>query len=273
MIDAICIDQSHTEERNHQVAMMGDIYSNATCVVVWLGPESPVAAKLRNTCNFELSTMRKTLHQSEKRQELTRVLRELAGNEYWRRLWILQEYLLAQNITIWYGPHNICVGNFRYLLRKTVYDCSAIKILQGRHYRHFSSSRMSFDDIVTVHGCILKCSDKRDGIYALLSLLDKVERIRLSVIPDYSLTPIKILQRVLPKLHSNSAYKPRTTFTLCIILGLGALDYEFQKTINRTESLNFKRYYAEITMRLNGGQGVKERRENIIMRQRHVDQR
>jgi hypothetical protein len=41
-IDSICIDQDETpaaiEEKNVQVAMMGDIYKSAARVVVWLGP-------------------------------------------------------------------------------------------------------------------------------------------------------------------------------------------------------------------------------------------
>lgn len=37
-IDAICIKQHDTEERNAQVTIMGDIYENAKQVLVWLGP-------------------------------------------------------------------------------------------------------------------------------------------------------------------------------------------------------------------------------------------
>lgn len=39
-IDAICIDQSSMEERNQQVKLMGDVYSQARRVVLWLGEES-----------------------------------------------------------------------------------------------------------------------------------------------------------------------------------------------------------------------------------------
>jgi Heterokaryon incompatibility protein (HET) len=35
-IDAICIDQKSNKERNHQVKLMGKIYSNANLVVAWL---------------------------------------------------------------------------------------------------------------------------------------------------------------------------------------------------------------------------------------------
>jgi hypothetical protein len=36
-IDACCIDQNSDLERNHQVGMMGDVYSNARRTLVWLG--------------------------------------------------------------------------------------------------------------------------------------------------------------------------------------------------------------------------------------------
>ncbi|KAI9695745.1 MAG: hypothetical protein M1820_008417 [Bogoriella megaspora] len=42
-IDALCIDQSSVEEKNHQVRQMSKIYSNAKQVIVWLGGETPGA--------------------------------------------------------------------------------------------------------------------------------------------------------------------------------------------------------------------------------------
>lgn len=40
-IDAICIDQNSLLERNHQVALMGEIYTAAHNVIIWLGTGSP----------------------------------------------------------------------------------------------------------------------------------------------------------------------------------------------------------------------------------------
>src|SRR6202044_1762370 len=40
-LDMVCIDQSNTEERNHQVGLMNQIYSQAQEVLIWLGPGSP----------------------------------------------------------------------------------------------------------------------------------------------------------------------------------------------------------------------------------------
>lgn len=48
-IDFICIDQSNTEERNHQVDLMGEIYKHAEQVIIWLedeGCDVDAAAKL-----------------------------------------------------------------------------------------------------------------------------------------------------------------------------------------------------------------------------------
>jgi hypothetical protein len=36
-IDSICIDQTSTDERNQQVALMGEIYGRAMGVNIWLG--------------------------------------------------------------------------------------------------------------------------------------------------------------------------------------------------------------------------------------------
>jgi hypothetical protein len=43
-VDAICIDQENTEERNHQVRLMATIYSNASQVVAYLGPTSELTS-------------------------------------------------------------------------------------------------------------------------------------------------------------------------------------------------------------------------------------
>lgn len=40
-VDAICIDQASVEDKEHQVKRMGDIYSCAMQVIVWLGDTMP----------------------------------------------------------------------------------------------------------------------------------------------------------------------------------------------------------------------------------------
>lgn len=38
-VDAVCIDQSNIVERNHQVKSMASVFSEASKVLVWLGPK------------------------------------------------------------------------------------------------------------------------------------------------------------------------------------------------------------------------------------------
>lgn len=51
-IDAICINQEDTTERNHQVQQMGDIYRGAQTVFVWLGLEAETQLKEQRVRNF-----------------------------------------------------------------------------------------------------------------------------------------------------------------------------------------------------------------------------
>lgn len=53
-IDAICIEQCSSSERNHQVAIMGEIYSHAARTILWLGPETEreLVQTLRNAARY-----------------------------------------------------------------------------------------------------------------------------------------------------------------------------------------------------------------------------
>jgi len=53
-VDAICINQSSMDDRNRQVRIMGDIYSKASLVLIWLGPAASVDPSLfRSFHEFE----------------------------------------------------------------------------------------------------------------------------------------------------------------------------------------------------------------------------
>jgi len=90
-IDAICIDQSLMDERNHQVGLMGDIYSKAKRVVIWLGEETVesdylmsflktyyrIQKYLPSLCRFLLSKQLKKAHSKYSSNGLLQPLRPL----------------------------------------------------------------------------------------------------------------------------------------------------------------------------------------------------
>lgn len=53
-IDVISINQRDVAERNQQVSMMGDIYSKASAVWVWLGHETATSQKLFKALHLEV---------------------------------------------------------------------------------------------------------------------------------------------------------------------------------------------------------------------------
>jgi hypothetical protein len=111
-IDAICINQLNIDERNHQVAQMAQIYQEATTVVVWLGaPDSSSAIA------FELlsspSKWTAFIQPSNDLEVLSRgnrqlsALHSLLSRGYWKRLWIIQEFLMAQKFVLQCG-NDLC---------------------------------------------------------------------------------------------------------------------------------------------------------------------
>jgi hypothetical protein len=106
-IDAICIDQTNMQERNHQVQMMRQIYSNAELVLVWLGETDE---KEYGHVAMDYLVKRKPL-QTEGgalkefwRPWQSEALIALCERQYWTRVWIVQELLLARDLIIHCGP-------------------------------------------------------------------------------------------------------------------------------------------------------------------------
>jgi len=93
-IDAICINQSDISEKNSQIGFMPFIYMRAKCVLVWLGI---VNAPSEQESGGKASTV------TWRSIEPDPVLRTLAANPYWRRVWIIQEVGLARKILVHYG--------------------------------------------------------------------------------------------------------------------------------------------------------------------------
>jgi hypothetical protein len=113
-IDALCIDQSVNEERTHQVSIMGKIYSSASCVIVWLGLYSGLAAEgvlFIDAAYLSDHLTSDTFVSEDVSDYLTSgtlrdyedQLEKLFKLPYWTRIWIVQEYVLAKSIEIWLG--------------------------------------------------------------------------------------------------------------------------------------------------------------------------
>ncbi|KAK5153738.1 hypothetical protein LTS14_007432 [Recurvomyces mirabilis] len=108
-VDAICIDQSSDQERNHQVRLMADIYGRANIVVAWLhGANEHVDlarafAFVHNAVTYGTPTQ-PVYHYSRKHISRSRKdwqsIKRLCRLRYWTRKWIIQELVNARTVVL-----------------------------------------------------------------------------------------------------------------------------------------------------------------------------
>ncbi|KAL8957075.1 MAG: hypothetical protein Q9193_005558 [Seirophora villosa] len=139
-IDAICINQKDIEERNAQVAIMGDIYSHAEKVTVWLGDDhwdSRVAfvfldqfmPKLEDLIESERGKNKKfsysftdprlydRLGEPMIPQEIFDGLASFLERAWFQRAWTFQEIVLARQVDVVCGTRYIDWDQLENLLR------------------------------------------------------------------------------------------------------------------------------------------------------------
>ena len=223
-IDAICINQQDLGERSSQVKRMADIFGLADRVVVWLGPEKDNSAKvlrllsdLSSEIKVDFSTVTMTpatshsaVHFSDLDSVLpysiddARSIDALISRPWFSRLWVWQEIGLARNNAIVIcGTDAITWASFRQAI-----FCVALK-----EWEHASNSLMPvalsdrLGQLVETSqtgergslGAMIrrtaacKCSDPRDHVYAVQSLLGASYTL-LKIEPDYTKVTAKVYQ-------------------------------------------------------------------------------
>ncbi|KAK3624713.1 hypothetical protein LTR56_020864 [Elasticomyces elasticus] len=111
-IHALCINQDDVGERNVQVALMGGVYRLADTVVAWLGEVSMAdhahdLAEIQRFVNDPSDDKHlpdlNILEEHVRDQWQFALAMILPRPEYWDRLWIIQEILLARRLVVRYG--------------------------------------------------------------------------------------------------------------------------------------------------------------------------
>lgn len=221
-VDAICIDQSSTAEKNHQVGQMGKIYSNAKKVIMWLG----CSKRSRWSLNAGIRAH----------------LEFIQENEYWTRAWVAQEVLLAKNPflmvadclvsfpsffvdhmsddlrsinseTGWKGTRRKMLGQSRNL---SVYRSRGV-LWAYRRTKSVSTADTRYsvmDLLIDLHE--VKCAIPHDRVFSLLELASDGHLIPV----DYSMPLVELMYYVVKA--------KRRTQCLCVIarvcwlLGVGS---------------------------------------------------
>lgn len=210
-IDALCINQGDMRERSLQVARMSDIYSRATRVNIWLGPESEdstlaikTLAELSEAVQLDLETQtfkavkdpggwvnRQT--QITWTEEQTSAICNLHKRRWFERLWVWQEarlcspsslIMVGHDTMLW---HRFYVAGFflrwkrQFGLGPRYFEVeSAIEITNGMT-NNITQAPMA---TLSLRTCFSKCTEDRDRVYALMGITTDDVEIR----PDYALS-------------------------------------------------------------------------------------
>ncbi|KAK4459559.1 heterokaryon incompatibility protein-domain-containing protein [Cladorrhinum samala] len=204
-VDAVCIRQDDNEEKSTQLPLMTDIYSRASDVCIWLGPDE-------DDSGYAFATVRvahgngKPDDSSLPPKRLVEALTAILRRQWFSRLWIIQELALASNPA---GPR--VVTGFEQVRWNELNDTLA----SARKHIDWSSEkndpvyagflkRMDDSPVVglnLVRQHVQECgslplllalqstqfaqaTDPRDKIYGLLGLLDDAGRANLA--PNYA---------------------------------------------------------------------------------------
>ncbi|KAF2183383.1 HET-domain-containing protein [Zopfia rhizophila CBS 207.26] len=220
-IDAISIDQENTEERNHQVALMREIYSKASEVAVWLGPAdkgSDLAMKRINKARPK--NCNKGFKPIWTREE-GKAIFALYDRGYWRRIWIVQEFILAKEVILYCGEmiakeqaiasvsdqleQALRSGRIQHhpFAEKVLYSFASDIIRQRNAWKELPDEAKGFTLTrllqISQH---MESADNRDRVYGLLSLINGTEVDSFNITADYSKTPLDIYRQLLQSLSS-----------------------------------------------------------------------
>ncbi|KAF1834474.1 HET-domain-containing protein [Decorospora gaudefroyi] len=177
-IDAIAIDQTNLQERNHQVGLMGKIYSGAAQVLVYLGED-----------DLDFGSRDIWLDSGRRYSALKR----LFAKRWASRVWVIQEVALAQKVVMVTGAVSCQM------------DVNLMSRIRGRAkaYGLHVPGPLAWDPLVSVptrdllillhisRDCL--SADPRDKIYGLLGLVS--ERLQNLITIDYSQTIEEVLTR------------------------------------------------------------------------------
>ncbi len=261
-VDAICIDQSNDSEKSSQVRLMEQTYREAASVSVWLGL-IPISEEMLWRYR-QPSSQTSAIKMAESDPfDWMLAIPVLANREYWSRFWVIQEFLLAQDVTLHCSNRAMNWLDFKGMLCREAgisevtadYDggqtesYSALPLIMARHVdKHPRFLQPLYDLVISHHTS--QCKDPRDRIFALLGLIGTEERSLLErFFPDYSMTEDHVL--IVALAHLSFQVSLRGSGEVIsdsdegLFLGLGIKSRERRrKLLRRAERLGYLHGYS-----------------------------
>lgn len=228
-VDALCINQEDSEEKSNQVKLMGEIYSRARSVPIWLGQEADADAQAFQAVEaiwnrlsrpnlagtkFEASVDKISQLDNFPKDGLKQIS-ALLSRPWFSRLWVLQEAVKARKAVLLLGNMSI---QFEWLGRvaqslasdgtRDIFGAklfSTILIQSCRNMERKGSNKLTIFDLIFSTNS-LETSEPRDRLYALLNLpLVEMEWVPL---PNYNLSRMEVFREfVILDLLQNKSFR------------------------------------------------------------------
>ncbi|PVI01611.1 hypothetical protein DM02DRAFT_613548 [Periconia macrospinosa] len=190
-VDSISIEQSNIQERNHHVMQMGNIYSSAQQVLVYLGEEDvdskEIFGYLKKAIIIRRDESFVTAFPGNQEAPHFSTMKRLLSRRWFHRVWVLQEVGLSRKTTVLCGEQSLDWAFFSVDLlrdaglRRETYGgiTPGVLLLESDLYK---GSPGMVDLLHAARNA--KCKDPRDNVYAILNLVS--EEKRLNIQPDYT---------------------------------------------------------------------------------------
>lgn len=231
-IDQICIDQSDTDERGHQVKLMTSIYSMAKEVIIWLGDASyieaapafslisKILAKMRTkiipyvaseasnatSLKFPTNEVMAGLGLPPRDSPEWDALARLTKQPYFTRIWVIQESRAAKSAKMRWGDFEVDWFTFWSMIF-ILARLGCMQTFEGGDER----PGLELNDILALTpkpalgtpDSLLyllwttqhrKATDPRDRVFALLGLPTDLSSHELSFEADYHKSTIEVYQ-------------------------------------------------------------------------------
>jgi hypothetical protein len=201
-IDAICINQDDIPERNKQLRMMHHIYSRAHLVLVWLGKKYlkyqnktlPEARRNQNDPSARSSDQGEPQPSSVERGKISDLgdsdervsprsnrtlglladneerdmVHELFADEYWNRLWVIQEIGKASQKQVCFGNMAMDWNSFIQMITLHYNSCEGPLRLNRQLQERYDGGH-TLRRLLQDHQNAL-CKEPRDKVYGLVGL-------------------------------------------------------------------------------------------------------
>jgi len=205
-IDALCIDQSNVRERNHQISLMSNIYSAALGVVAWIGRAADGSDEVFRF--VKARHMAEWLSLPARGSRLDIALAAIWERPYWHRLWIVQEFILAQklfiqcggSITSWIAFSSFIFFQAEFAERSTIPPLHIYALFSERKWRF--GLRRDLSRLIDVFGTF-ESEDIRDKVYAVLGIAESH-----GIVVDYNKSVLDIYLEILGSVAASEVEQP-----------------------------------------------------------------